>query len=426
MNDRVAQLVVFSDDWGRHPSSCQHLVARLLPRYSTVWVNTIGTRMPGLSGDDLRKVAAKLRQWSRRRPGAGAATPSGDMPANLTVVSPRMFPGFRRSWQRRLNASAMRKAVHEALGPRRDGVDRIAITTLPLTADLVGSLEVDRWVYYCVDDFSAWPGLDSGVMQAMEAQQAGKVDRVIAVSDVLCDRLTGMGAKPSLLTHGIDLAHWRSPEFAQTAKAGQPSLSPSASATQPLPDWCAAAKRPIFLFWGLLDRRLDAAWCAALVEANPGTLVLLGPRQELDPPLVELLEKDDGRVIAPGPAGYDQLPALAAWADVLVMPYADLPVTRAMQPLKFKEYLAAGWPKHGKPVVVRALPATADWADAADGVDTADTFAAMVKERLATGLPDSQRQARQRLEEETWDRKAMEFESLIMLTTRSGNTDEHG
>ena len=28
---RPASLVVFSDDWGRHPSSCQHLIRRLLP-----------------------------------------------------------------------------------------------------------------------------------------------------------------------------------------------------------------------------------------------------------------------------------------------------------------------------------------------------------------------------------------------------------
>jgi hypothetical protein len=35
------------------------------------------------------------------------------------------------------------------------------------------------------------------------------------------------------------------------------------------------------------------------------------------------------------------------------MPYADLAATRAMQPLKLKEYLATG-----RPVVVRDLPAT--------------------------------------------------------------------
>jgi len=52
-------------------------------------------------------------------------------------------------------------------------------------------------------------------------------------------------------------------------------------------------------------------------------------------------------------------------ADVIIMPYADRPVTRAMQPLKLKEYLATG-----KPVVVRNLPATRGWTDCLDLADT--------------------------------------------------------
>ena len=40
------QLIVFADDWGRHPSSSQHLVRELLPQYPTLWVNTVGTRRP--------------------------------------------------------------------------------------------------------------------------------------------------------------------------------------------------------------------------------------------------------------------------------------------------------------------------------------------------------------------------------------------
>ena len=32
-------LLVFADDWGRHPSSCQHLIQELLPQYQVTWVN---------------------------------------------------------------------------------------------------------------------------------------------------------------------------------------------------------------------------------------------------------------------------------------------------------------------------------------------------------------------------------------------------
>ncbi len=425
----TTRLVVFSDDWGRHPSSCQHLISRLLPCHPTAWVNTIGTRSPGFSRDDLAKIARKLRQWTQ------PAQRGDALPANLTVITPRMYPGFRRPWQRRFNARAMVKAMGPWLretspsGPaetvgsgchtasRKGAVcpsQTIGLTTLPITADLLTmrqALPVDRWIYYCVDDLAAWPGLDTGALQEMERQQVALADEVIAVSESLRERLRGMGAKePHLLTHGIDLAHWASQQS-----------TPQTS----LPAWCHGLPRPIHLFWGLLDKRLDAAWCRVLRGFDGGTLVLAGPRQTLDEEMTRMLEKQDG-VIAPGAVAFDALPALARWADVLVMPYADLPVTRAMQPLKFKEYLAADWPQ-GKPVVARKLPAVAEWSDAADLVETVDQLLAAVRSRVAQGLPESQRAARQRLHDESWEGKARVLEQIIVSlgdVTRM-NTDKH-
>jgi glycosyltransferase involved in cell wall biosynthesis len=165
--------------------------------------------------------------------------------------------------------------------------------------------------------------------------------------------------------------------------------------------------RPILLFWGLVDQRLDPAWCRAL--AGVGTLVLVGPMQA--PP--EGLEGDP-RIVFAGPVPYEDLPALAAAADVLVMPYADAPVTRAMQPLKFKEYLATG-----KPVVVRKLPATEPWSDAADVVATPAEMTERLQARLKEGVPVTQIEARRRLVDETWDHKAAEFERVINGEGRS-------
>jgi glycosyltransferase involved in cell wall biosynthesis len=91
------------------------------------------------------------------------------------------------------------------------------------------------------------------------------------------------------------------------------------------------------------------------------------------------------------------------------MPYADLPVTRAMQPLKLKEYLATG-----RPVVVRDLPSTAEWTDCADVVSTPEAFSEMVRLRLQTHLPESQRMARDRLVSESWAGKAAQLEQWAL------------
>jgi hypothetical protein len=116
------------------------------------------------------------------------------------------------------------------------------------------------------------------------------------------------------------------------------------------------------------------------------------------------------------PLPYEQLPSLAQEAAVLIMPYADLPVTRAMQPLKLKEYLATG-----KPAVVRDLPAVRAWADCLDSVATAEAFSQAVRRRLREGVPAEQQHARARLAEESWAAKALEFERCAL--TRESSVD---
>ena len=53
-------LVVFSEDWGAHPSSTQHLILRMLEDRSVIWVNSIGMRPPRANAADVRRVAMKL------------------------------------------------------------------------------------------------------------------------------------------------------------------------------------------------------------------------------------------------------------------------------------------------------------------------------------------------------------------------------
>src|SRR5262249_22107296 len=150
--------------------------------------------------------------------------------------------------------------------------------------------------------------------------------------------------------------------------------------------------------------RMDVSFVRRLAaDLTRGTVVLVGPLNNADPDLLKL-----PRVVHLGQQPFDRLPALARAAAVLVMPYADLPVTRAMQPLKLKEYLATG-----RPVVVRDLPATREWSDALDLVDTAQAFSDAVRHRIISGVSIGQRTARARLAEESWAAKARAFEHWI-------------
>src|SRR5436309_6820677 len=122
--------IVFADDWGRHPSSCQHLFRRLLPRHRTLWVNTIGMRRPRLDLATLRRGLEKLLHWGRRPSG-----PERELPPNLSVSNPRMWPWFSTPLDRRLNRWVL--ARHLRRLARQLPAPPVVVTTVPVVADLV-------------------------------------------------------------------------------------------------------------------------------------------------------------------------------------------------------------------------------------------------------------------------------------------------
>jgi glycosyltransferase involved in cell wall biosynthesis len=373
-----ARLVVFSDDWGRHPSSAQHLIRQLLPRYRVDWVNTVGTHRPRLSLGDLRRGVEKLKGWMAASP-RKADAPVRAGPLEPVVHAPVHWPGFKTRAERTLNQMLLRRALAGVLesAPKPAAV----ITTIPITADLAASFPGLRWIYYCVDDFAEWPGLDGDTLRRMELDLLRHVALVICVSDVLKGRLTGLGVSAHLLTHGVELEHWQ------------------AVRRRPL---CGPGRRPTLLYWGHADTRLDAD-------------ILLHLARTCDVQMAGRYDEADGRLTRQpgiswiGPVPYEQLPNLASEADVLIMPYADLPVTRAMQPLKLKEYLATGLP-----VVATPLPANRAWGDAMDLTADPDEFARLCLARARRSLPEAQARARQRLAYESWEDKALQFEQWIM------------
>jgi glycosyltransferase involved in cell wall biosynthesis len=376
--------LVFADDWGRHPSSCQHIIRTFLPNRDITWVNTIGTRPPRFDWRTAERVVGKLRSWIRPQPQALTTVTSAASVAPK-IVSPKMWPSFAGSLSRGLN----KKLLLRGLMPVVQAMPRppIVISTLPIITDLIGVLPASRWVYYCVDDFSVWPGYDGETMGALEAEFLPKVQEIIAVSPTLVTKLQGQGKSAHLLTHGVDLPFWE--------RARRPAN----------PAELVGISGPIVLFWGVIDRRMDTSFVRALSEAWPeGTIVLVGPKEDPDPELLALQ-----RVVALPPVSMDRLPDLAARATVLMMPYIDAPVTQAMQPLKLKEYLATG-----KPCVVRRLGTTEAWADALDLASSPAEFAEKVKHRLAqSAIPESQFHARERLQSESWKAKAEQFEKWV-------------
>ncbi|RMG01841.1 MAG: glycosyltransferase [Planctomycetota bacterium] len=384
-------LVVFSDDWGRHPSSCQHLIRRFLGRYPVLWVNTIGMREPRLDRVTFRRGIEKLRGWffARRHP------PSDDRSEPAPeIVDPRMWPFFRRAFDRRMN----RRLLLRQLTPRVESLasPRIALTTIPIVADLVGRLPVDAWVYYCVDNFSEWPEMHGPTIEMLERRLIERVDVIVAAGERLAERIAKRGRNAVLLPHGVDYAMWQ-------AASTRPAEDPLLSCLKDLP-------RPLVVFWGSVNWQVDDETVAATARAAaPGTVVLIGPVSDCSPKLRQL-----ENVVSTGAVPYESLPQAAGAADVLIMPYRRHQAVVDAAPLKLLEYLSTD-----KPVVVCDVPAHRAWADALDIAESPEQFASLVKTRLETGLPSAQREARRRVADESWDNRAAVLErELAALASR--------
>src|SRR5262245_54100504 len=110
------RIVVFGDDWGRHPSSCQHIMSRLAARYRIDWVNTIGTRRPRPRLCDVVRGFEKLGQYaSWRRTRVTATDATGAYGGGIAVHAPLHWPGFRYRWERSLNSWIFSRALSSLL-----------------------------------------------------------------------------------------------------------------------------------------------------------------------------------------------------------------------------------------------------------------------------------------------------------------------
>ncbi len=365
--------VVFSDDWGEHKSSSQHLFNFVREQHAVLWVNTIGMRRPRLNAGDFRKALRKLSKMLD-----SSATPAGPiMKSHLTVSQPRMLPFTNISAVRRWNARSVIGEVRRQMG--RLGLTRpVVVATVPNACDYVGELDASRVVYYCVDDFSAWPGLDSELVRAMENKLVARSDIILAASPTLRGRLAQSGKPTYLLPHGVDVELF--------------------SREVPFEHGCLTGIRaPRVGFFGLFDERSDQELIAALAGRMPGlSFVIAGPIETSTS-----LLRACPNIHFTGRIPYGELPSFISGLQALFIPYRADAFADTLAPLKLKEYLATG-----KPVVSTPIAAACALADCISIAASLDEWEAALRNALTLQIGPRREQMRRRLADDSWARRA--------------------
>ncbi len=317
---RGADLVCFSNDWDGDPLSKTHLMRLLAVDNRVLWVNSLGNRTPTASAHDLRRLAKKA---------AGTLRGVREVEHNIFVLSPLAVPLFGSRLIAAGNRIALKLQVERAmrgLGFRRP----VVWSFLPAAEWVAQSLRARLLIYHCVDEFSAFSGTPAAIAE-QERRLVEGADLVITSSERLWTSKRALNPNTVLVRHGVDHAHF--------ARALEPETV--------VPEEIAGLPRPLFGFFGLLADWVDLELLETLAQGLPaGSLVLIG-KQRADTSRLRRLPN----VHFIGQRRYEELPAYCKGFDVALMPFKINELTLNSNPLKVREYLAAGLP-----VVSTAIP----------------------------------------------------------------------
>jgi glycosyltransferase involved in cell wall biosynthesis len=351
-------IVLFSTaDWHwPYWTNKQHIAARLGARgFRVLYVESIGLRSPGANARDL------VRIWRRLRRTMG---PIRELQKNVWVLSPLTIPGIAHSspvaqfndWQLR---SRIKSWLHSVRSIRP-----IVWTYHPHMLRVAKALDPKALVYHCVDNLGAIPGIDREASDKAERELLICSDQVFTTSPELRDRCSA-------------LAPGRTDHFGNVTDVDHFA---TARRTDPIATDLAAIPRPRLGYIGVLsDFKTDFALIEATARANPDWhFVFVGEEREGQRSASIERLKALPNVHFLGWKPYADLPGYLRGIDVALLPQLANDYTRAMFPLKYFEYLAAG-----RPVVTTRLPALAEFSALHLEASGPDSFADAIAEALS-------------------------------------------
>lgn len=319
----------FGNVWStENRTSSHHMARRLAAVVPVLYIETPGIRKPELTSRDFRKIWRNLKAWFA----APRKIHDSLHVMTLLQIPFRGLPGIGRlnQW---LGCWRVKRALRK-LGYRR----YLSWFVVPHPEKLARHLGELLVVYYCIDDYSALPGVDETAIRQFDDELSRKADLVFVASSTLLESKRALNQHVYFSPHGVDSELF--------GRASDPTLEPAAAVR--------SLAHPVIGFWGTLNEMLDYELLAYLARARPEwTFLLIGL---VASPLGELTECPN--VVLPGAQPYEDLPRWAKAFDVAILPHRMTRFVKHANPLKLREYLATG-----KPVVAVVTPETSKFAE---------------------------------------------------------------
>lgn len=313
-------ILCFASGYDAPPTSKHHVMHILAERNVVLWVNYHASRAPSASASDLAHIATRLRQVF-----AGMSSPR----PNLHVLTPLVIPLPASAVARRMNQFLLVRQIRRALRRIQSGPVQLWSFT-PDVAYLLGRFGEEKVIYYCVDEHSQFTGYDTAQVLRDEEQLCRRADLVVTTSMALQQAKSPWNPNTILVPHGVDYDH-----FSRAVKEDLPA-----------PADIASIPRPRLGFFGLIRDWVDLDLLAEVARRRPDWhIVLLGDSTVDLSPYRAL-----SNMHFLGRKPYADLPAYCRQFDVGLIPFKINELTRAVNPIKLREYLAAGLPVVSTPL----------------------------------------------------------------------------
>jgi len=340
-------LIIFGDDWEKHPSATQHIIKGLLINNKVIWVNSIGMRAPRLNFDDFKRIFQKTCK--------AILAKKNIISANLTIINPIALPFHRINLVKFINKFSIRNQIIKTC-KLKERKKNILIISNPIATYLSDIIQKDLLIYYCGDDFSKFPGIDKREVLRQEKMLIEHSDIILCSSKNLSNIMKTKKdeGKVYYLPHGVEYAHF-SKQYVE------------------LPKKIKSIKKPIIGFFGMLGPWIDFDLLKTIAKLDPLiNYCIIGEYTKE----IEAL-RGLKNIYLIGKVNYDDLPKYASCFDVGIIPYRSHERIETISPLKLLEYFALGIP-----VVSTCLPYCVDVNELIYVADNAEKFYYAIKSAL--------------------------------------------
>lgn len=364
-------ICIGGEDWWYHNRGHFdfQIMRRLAKRYPVLFVNSLGVRMPGLSDKRVfaQRIGRKLKSLSR---GLVEAEPG------FFVFSPVTAPG---KLAEQMTSWALAPQIR--LAAQRIGIENpILWVHCPAGAKLTEAIPSAGVVMQRTDRFEAFPEADPEIVGPQIARLKSRADLIVYAARHLMEEERGSVGRQLLVTHGVD--------YERFAAAGDQRDDPG-------PADIADLARPRVGFVGGVDKHTfdPDLYVKVARELEEMEFVIVGgcslPEDWCALPNVRQV----------GRKPYDEVAGYMAAMDVLIMPWNASEWIKGCNPIKLKEYLAAG-----RPIVTTPFPALESSRDLVSVAVGAEAFADAVRRSVL--VPFDPGPGRLAVAAESWDAKA--------------------